>query len=159
MESRKMLLMNPSPGQQRRHRYREQTCQYHPSRFHMYALIYDICFSLSDLLPSVEQALGSSTSLELTQMHFFLWLCSILLYMCTTVFIHPSVDGHLGCFHVLAIANSAAWTLGYICLFQFWFLQGICLELVLLGHMVVLFLFFLRNLHTVRSTGFYATSA
>ena len=23
-------------------------------------------------------------------------------------FIHSSVDGHLGCFHVLAIANSAA---------------------------------------------------
>ena len=39
-----------------------------------------------------------------------------------------------------------------MCLFQFWFLQGICLEVVLLGHMVVLFLvsfFFFKNLHTV----------
>ena len=31
----------------------EQICQYHPSRFHMYTLVYDICFSLSDLLHSV----------------------------------------------------------------------------------------------------------
>ena len=27
-------------------------------------------------------------------------------------FIHPSVDGHLGCFHVLAIADSAAVNIG-----------------------------------------------
>ena len=51
-------------------------------------------------------------------------------------FIHLSVDGHLGCFHVLAIVNSAAWTMGYMCLFKFWFPQGRCLGVGLLGHMV-----------------------
>ena len=41
----------------------------------------------------------------------------------------------------------------YICLLQFWFSQGICLGVELLGHMVVLFLFFLRNLHTIFHSG------
>ena len=31
----------------------------------------------------------------------------LCVYSCP-VFIHSSVDGHLGCFHVLAIVNSAA---------------------------------------------------
>ena len=45
---------------------------YHLSRFHIYELIYNICFSLSDLLHSLW--LGSSTLLELTQFCSFLWL-------------------------------------------------------------------------------------
>ena len=36
-------------------------------------------------------------------------------------FIHSSVNGHRGCFHVLAIVNVLQWTLGYMCLFQLWF--------------------------------------
>ena len=39
--------------------------------------------------------------------------------------IHSSADGHLGFFHVPAIVKSAAWTLGYVCLFVLWFSQGI----------------------------------
>ena len=34
------------------------------------------------------------------------------------------------------------WTMGYTCLFQSWFPQGICLGVGLLGHMVVLVLVF-----------------
>ena len=65
-----------------------------------------------------------------------------IVHMYHNFFNHSSVDGHLGCFYVLAIKNTAARTMGYTCLFQFWFPQAICLGVGLLGHMVVLFLAF-----------------
>ena len=43
--------------------------------------------------------------------------------------------------------------MGYLCLFQVWFPQGICLGVELLGHMVILFLVFLRNPYTVFCSG------
>ena len=38
-------------------------------------------------------------------------------------FIHPSVDRHLGCFHVLALVNSAAVNIRGHVTFQLWFSQ------------------------------------
>ena len=43
--------------------------------------------------------------------------------------------------------------MGYMCLFQFLFPQGICLGVGLLGHVVVLLLVFLLNLHTIFHSG------
>ena len=40
-------------------------------------------------------------------------------------FIHSSVDGHLGCFHVLAIVNSAAVNTEVHVFFRLWFSPGI----------------------------------
>ena len=51
---------------------------------YIYILVYDTCFSLSVLLHSIEQALGSSTSIQMTHIHSSLWLSNILLYICTT---------------------------------------------------------------------------
>ena len=70
--------------------------------------------------------------------------------MCQSFFIHSSVDGHLGCFHVLATLNSATMIVGITCVFfNFLFAQGISLGVGFLGHIVVLFLVFQRNLHIV----------
>ena len=43
--------------------------------------------------------------------------------------------------------------MGYMCLLQHWFPQCICLGVGSLGHMVVLFLIFLRKVHTVFHSG------
>ena len=82
--------------------------QYWFPRFHVYALIDDTCLSVSDLV-----CMGggfSFTCVTAIDLDLFLlngWVVFRRIYMYQIFFIRSSVDGCLGCFHVLAIMNCA----------------------------------------------------
>ena len=66
--------------------------------------------------------------------------------LCASVYhvflIHSSVDGHLGCFQVWAIVNSAAVNIKVHAAFELNFFLGIFLRVGFLDHTAVLFLIF-----------------
>ena len=86
-------------------------------------------------------------------MHSFLWLSNIPLCICTTMSIQSSVDGYLGCFHVLAVLKSAAVNNGVHVFFST-LVSSVCVPRSgIAGSYGGLIPRFLRYLHTVFHNG------
>ena len=84
----------------------------------------------------------------------FLWLSNIPLCICTHYFfIHSSVDGHLGCFHVPTIVNSAAVNNGIHVSLSILDSSGYMPRNGIAGAYGGFIPSFVRNLHTISHSG------
>ena len=83
---------------------------------------------------------------------FFLWLSNIPLCICIT-FLSSSVDGHLGCFHVLTIVNSALMNNGIHVSFSVLVSSGFMPRSGIAESYGDFIPHFLRNPHTVFHSG------
>ena len=111
-----IILPSPSPTESKSLFYTSvslllshiQGYHYHLCKFHIYVLVYFIGVFLSGLLHSIISS--SFTHLIRADSNLFFLMAEwySIVYMYHSFPIHSSADGHLGCFHVLAIINSTA---------------------------------------------------
>jgi len=86
--------------------------QYHFSRFHIYALIYDV-FLFSTYFTSITDSSRTDSDSS-----FYGWIICHCINICAPHLLYPllSINGHLGCFHVLALVNCCCGSVAKLCL-------------------------------------------
>ena len=108
-------------------------------------------------LTSLSMIIYRSIHVAASDVYFILWKAEYYstVYLCHVFFIHSSVNGHLGCFHVLAIVNSAAMNTEVHVSFRIRLFSGYMPRCGTVGsYGSSIFSLFLRNLHIAFHSGF-----